>query len=212
MAIPMVTGIFGMISNIVYNYAASRTGQAPAPPPAIPAQAYTPEQMAEIAAGGMPTPTQGPGQEQPAVDGGNVYQRMLSQIKDPLLRCLENAEAGEEAHAGADFAYLLIQWNGRMGYDALRELGKETIIRLLQTYPPIWTEVVRVPSKFNVFLDGFMDADRIMKEDQDREDQLGYVETLPTPPAPVVPVTVKRKIKTVEATSEPGKPEPTPAA
>lgn len=200
-----------MGANMLYNYAAARTGQQPAPPPAIPAQAYTPEQMAELAAGGQPTP--GIEQSQPVSgDGGNVYTRMLGQIKDPLLRSLENAEAGEEAHAGADFAYLLIQWNGRMGYDALRELGKDTIINLLRTYPPIWNEVVRVPQKFNVFLDGFMDADRIMKEDQDREDQeLASAPQVMNPPVVPMP-TVKRKIRTVEATSEASKPEPTPAA
>lgn len=190
-ALPMVTGIFGMISNIVYNYAASKTGQQPAPPPPPPAQAMTAEQMAAMAAG---QPMEQLGQE-PQQNGGNVYAEMLPKLEKPLRKALDNCSLEDAPQAGASFAYLIIEWGERSDYDMLRELGKQTVISLLQTYPPIWNYVVRIPSKFDRFLDGFMDADNLMRDDEPEEPEV-------LQPVAVPPVVKMKKPKTIEVTAE----------
>jgi hypothetical protein len=183
-AIPAFTGVVAMLSNMMYNYAASKMGREPTAPPQVPQGAYTPEQLAELAAG-QPV-TEQPGQPQPQAPGGadmgNPYTKMLAELKDPLLRALNNPDVEEGSHPGADFAYLLMQWKGRMAYDALRELGKDVIIQLLHTYPPIWTEVVKTPQKFSAFLDEFLAYDQLMAaQDQEEELELGVGEVPPEP-------------------------------
>jgi hypothetical protein len=189
MAIPAVTGMFAMISNIVYNYAASKMGNQPATPPPPPQVAYSPEQLAEMAAGQEVT-GQGMGQgmgapqTQDQAQGGNVFERLLMELKDPLLKALENGDTGDV------FADRLIGWKGRMAYDVLKELGGDTIVQLLRAYPPIWNVVGRVPQKLSKFLVEFLSYDEIVaRQEQEEDGQGGQGEVEEPAPVPVpVPV------------------------
>jgi hypothetical protein len=209
MAIPAFTGIMAMLSNMMYNYAASKMSREPQAPPQLPQGAYTPEQLAELAAGQPVTGQPQPQGENGGGDMGNPYTKMLAELKEPLLRALNNPDVEEGSHPGADFAYLLMQWKGRMAYDALRELGKDVIVQLLHTYPPIWTEVVKTPQKFSTFLDEFLAYDQLMADqDRDEEIELGAGEMPPEaefqPPTPAPrpkPAVKVRKVKTINVKS-----------
>jgi hypothetical protein len=192
MAIPAVTGMFAMISNIVYNYAASKMGNQPATPPPPPQVAYSPEQLAEMAAGQEVT-GQGMGQgmgapqTQDQAQGGNVFERLLMELKDPLLKALENGDTGDV------FADRLIGWKGRMAYDVLKELGGDTIVQLLRAYPPIWNVVGRVPQKLSKFLVEFLSYDEIVAR-QEQEDEQGGKEEMEEPTPTPVPTPVFKPV------------------
>jgi len=55
-----------------------------------------------------------------------------------------------------------------MPYNFLKEHGKEVVLSLLRSYPPIWSKVQLSFSSFNTFLDEFLDYDNIVAREQAR--------------------------------------------
>jgi len=148
----MVMGIMAMYSTASYNNAIARIGegQPTATPimPAIPAAT-----TAEPAPGDEipPPPTDdGTPLPQPGDSTMNAYHTFLAQLQQPLRLALENNETGDE------FAEKLIGWQGQVAYDLLHSLGKNQLLQILSTYPPIWRLVMAIPAKFEQFLDEFM--------------------------------------------------------
>lgn len=188
----LITGaatLFGLGANMLHNLAVSRTGQGtPESPTAVmtamqpqPQQAQIPTQIQATAMqsnvvsmpSGQPTTshiTSG------AVDQSQVLAQVhgfLAQIQNALL-----AHFFGDQTTGATFASWMITegtgaqptQRGRQTYDFMREQGKESIVASIQTYPPIWDQVKAVPSKFDMFLDDFLDYDRIVTEGDDEDD------------------------------------------
>jgi hypothetical protein len=48
-------------------------------------------------------------------------------------------------------------------------MGKDAILTLLQTYPPIWMAVTQMPQRFNQYLDEFLDYDEIVASQEAAE-------------------------------------------
>lgn len=79
-----------------------------------------------------------------------AYHSFLAQLEKPLRMSLDNNETGDT------FAEKLVEFHGQMAYDVLHNLGRDQLIQILSTYPPIWTVVSAMPQKFSQFLDEFM--------------------------------------------------------
>lgn len=84
-----------------------------------------------------------------------AVKEFLERLREPLISSLN---AGE---SGYDFAAKFIDYNGRLSYDYLKELGQDRIIALLSTYPPIWQVASRIPQQFSAFLNEFLSYDEI---------------------------------------------------
>jgi hypothetical protein len=146
-----------VIGNAIFN---ARTQGPPVPPPQ-PQPGLAPElAAAAVAAGAInPAPEPAPGSN-PALNEADRYTMMLRQLEGPLMTSLSEGQSGDE------FAETLIRWAGRIPYDSLKGMGKDAILSLLQTYPPIWMQVTQIPTRFNQFLDEFLDYDEIMAAEE----------------------------------------------
>lgn len=155
-----------------YNMAVAKTGTgAPILPAAPMPAADNPNPNPAIPGmGDNPTPTND------NALGGGAYA-MLKQIERPLLSHLN-----DPTKSGADFAAALQDFHGRIAYDAIRELGKDTVVALLNSYPPIASILAQIPQRADEFIDDFLDADRILAEEGDGEGGEGEM-----PPVTVVP-------------------------
>ena len=146
-AIQGALSLAGMISNIVYN---AKAGGTPVPPSAPP---VVQPQLAAAMEGAAP-----PG-AMPGAPPMDPVRGMLMQLEKPLLSALEQEKTGDE------FADTLIGWVGRIPYEQLKSLGKDQIMQMLQTYPPIWAVVMQVPQRFEQFLQEFLDHDAIVERE-----------------------------------------------
>lgn len=153
----MGMGIMAMYSQASYNNAIARVGAVGGQPAALPMPPVMPEMQAVTAAEPGPgdeIPTPPTNTNTPLPHPGDstmaAYHAFLAQLEKPLRLSLENNETGEE------FAEKLVEFHGQMAYDLLHNLGKDQLIQILSTYPPIWQVVTAIPQKFNQFLDEFM--------------------------------------------------------
>ena len=141
-----------------YNMAVAKTGNGapilPAPGPG-PGDAPNPDQPSMPGAPGAPGMAVNPGHPQPQ-RGEGVYA-MLKLIEEPLLRYLNEPTKG-----GEDFAAALMDFQGRLAYDRIRGLGKDTIMALLNSYPPIGSVLAQIPQRADEFIDDFLNADAIL--------------------------------------------------
>jgi hypothetical protein len=186
-----------------YNNAVARTGQGipqlpPAPDPA------PPEERGGL--GLVPTPgsdTQLPptAGDQPNV---SVYVAMLRQLERPLLNHLN-----DPSKTGADFAAALMDFHGRIAYDAICAMGQDALMALLNSYPPIANVLQQIPDQAAQFISDFVNADAILNGeeavDDSGEENTGVVGSATTdnlPPIvrvqaadtiPAPPVTVMKK-------------------
>lgn len=134
-----------------YNMAVAKTGQGEPILPAAPG----PDQIPS------PPPTPGMGdQPQPSTTLGGGAYAMLRQLERPLLTHLNDPNS-----TGADFADALIKFHGLTAYDAIRELGKDTVMALLNSYPPIATVLAQIPQRADEFIDDFLNAEDILEAD-----------------------------------------------
>ena len=197
MAMPLIAGAMNAIQGIVYNMALSKTGQGQAAPP-VPIQ--PPEMQgyagAEEQQPGMPMPpvVGAQQQQQPQeADPMSMILNFLHELEQPLLKALDRGDSGDA------FAESLINFKGRMPYNFLKEHGKEVVLSLLRSYPPIWSKVQLSFSSFNTFLDEFLDYDNIVAREQAEDDagqsaaqpviQIPPVRKVRVKPEGVIPVT-----------------------
>lgn len=134
------TALLGMS----YNLALAR-GKAPGEPihpGAIP--------IAEIPA---PDQTETPSLNAAGATLGPAITSMLRTIEGPFLLYLNNPDK-----TGADFAEWLSFGYGEVRYQAMREMGKDTILALLLSYPPIAGVIKQVPARTDAFLEDFLHA------------------------------------------------------
>jgi hypothetical protein len=89
---------------------------------------------------------------------------MLKMIEEPLLRHLNDPAKG-----GEDFAAALMDFQGRLVYDRIRGLGKDTIMLLLNSYPPIGSVLAQIPQRADEFIDDFLNADAILAGEEEEE-------------------------------------------
>ncbi len=147
-----------------YNMAVAKTGTGvPILPAAAPADANPNPDTALPGPGADPSR----GAPKPSPVNGGVYA-MLKQIERPLLTHLNDA-----TKSGADFAAALMDFHGRIAYDAIREMGKDTIMTLLNSYPPIASVIQQIPQRTDEFIEEFLDADRILAEGEPGEGEEG---------------------------------------
>ena len=175
-----------------YNMAVAKTGQGSPVIPAAPSANPAPDPSSPSAMLGLgastaddnPNPGNNPN-PQPSPNGGGAYA-MLKQIERPLLAHLNDPSKG-----GADFAAALMDFHGRIAYDAIRELGKDTIVTLLMSYPPIANVIKQIPQRADEFLDDFLEADAILEEGgsegQDDQDDVDDTMTTAAPGTPGIP-------------------------
>jgi hypothetical protein len=139
--------IAASISNGMYNYAVAKSGSGIPQP--LSAAAALPPATDELGQGGPTMPAHAPMQGPPGVEVTG-YQMFLEKVREPLLHSLNSGDTGH------DFAAKLADYEGLLAYETLRGMGKESILALLSTYPPIWQVVSQVPARFDQFLDEFI--------------------------------------------------------
>lgn len=135
------TALLGMS----YNLALAR-GKAPGEPihpGAIP--------IAEIPAPDAQTATPTPNAAGTTL--GPAITAMLRTIEGPFLLHLNDPEK-----TGADFAEWLSSGYGEIRYQTMREMGKDAILALLLSYPPIAGVITQVPARTDQFLEDFLHA------------------------------------------------------
>ena len=135
------------IATSIFNLAVARSGQGtPTAPGGVGALNPGPE-----ADNLVPLP---PAQSPASIAGTDPalapYHAFLATLKEPLIQSLNQNESGY------DFAEKLVEWQGSLAYDYLREMGPDKLVAVLSTYSPIWEYVSRVPLKFQQFLDEFL--------------------------------------------------------
>lgn len=201
-----ITVVGGMIANVIHNWAVARTGiGAPAAPPPPQMDPQTAEQLSASGVQvpgsvpgpvGVPRQSGGPGPQAPPPNVRTQsqpqsqeeimrgYHMLLSQLEHPLLDSLNQGDTGY------DFAGKMIEWQGRMVYDALREQGKDVLITIIRTYPPIWNVVVTIPQRFDLYLDEFLSYDEWLANQPPEQDVLP-----PSTPSSPGPGPVRRVIR-----------------
>ena len=151
----VLLGIMAMYSQASYNNAIAATAHAgPGQTSALPIAPTIPTIPAPEPAPGDEIPSPPPGSGTPLPTPGDstmsAYHSFLAQLERPLRLSLENNETGDE------FAEKLVEFHGQMAYDLLHNLGKDQLVQILATYPPIWQVVTAIPQKFQQFLDEFL--------------------------------------------------------
>ncbi len=148
-----------------YNMAIAKTGSGtPIPPGPIENPALPP-------APDNPKPAAGTGEKPVAV---NVYATFLSQIERPLINHLN-----DPSKTGADFADWVSSGFGDIGYQAAKELGKDTLLALLASRPSIASVIQQIPERTAQFIDEFLTAD---EPDEGDDEPLENVRTFVAPP------------------------------
>lgn len=150
----VLLGIMALYSQASYNNAIAATAAGPGQTAALPIAPTMPAIPAPEPTLGDEIPPPPPGGGAPLPHPGDAtmsaYHTFLAQLENPLRLSLENNETGDE------FAEKLVEFHGQMAYDLLHNLGKDQLINILSTYPPIWQVVTAIPQKFQQFLDEFM--------------------------------------------------------
>lgn len=154
----MALGIMAMYSQASYNNAIAATAsatQAGANPSAtLPIAPTMPVIPATEPAPGNNIPTPPTDTTIPLPHPGDstmaAYHSFLAQLEKPLRMSLDSNETGDT------FAEKLVEFHGQMSYDVLHNLGRDQLLQILSTYPPIWQVVSAMPQKFSQFLDEFM--------------------------------------------------------
>ncbi len=112
----------------------------------------------------MPPP---PPTANPAVDP-SLAAHPLAQITKPLLHHMN----GTDGLNGYTFARWLIDSDpsGRQNYDIMKEAGRDQLMEIIKTYPPLYDVIEKVPAKFSAFLTEFLRFDEWQKEQDAMED------------------------------------------
>lgn len=178
MALPALSAVLGLLTNAAHNWAVGKTGQGQVIPPPqmpqmpmqMPGQGQAPmqiteEQYAQMVATGQIQP--GDYQPQPTTTSTgaadmniNPYKAFLAELEQPLILSLSMGETGDV------FAGKLIDWKGRMAYDILKSQGKDVLVALLRSYPPIWDKVSQIQPTLSQFLDDFLNYDAISASEE----------------------------------------------
>lgn len=168
-AMTLAASIPTAISYAAYNAAVAKTGTGtPALPPQQPGEGEEIEDGAPALNQGAPQGT--------AV---NPYIQFLQSIHKPLVNAVD------QNLPGFVFAGNLVLSNGWGIYDQLHAAGKDQILTLLQSYPPVWQDVIKMP-RFNEFLDEFLDRDKVAQAAEEfRIAQEAAREPAPPPPQKV---------------------------
>lgn len=136
------------IGSALHNLAVLRTGQGqPAPPPEVAPQIAAPEVV---------KPRE-PTQEEKDMQVELTYAKM---IHEPLLSAMKLQTPGHE------FAAVIINEAGMNAYDYLVQKGKDGLIHMLKSHPPLWNDLMQ-PSiggaAVDRFLDQFLNRDEALK-------------------------------------------------
>ena len=141
-----------------YNIAIAKTGQGqPIPPGLMPAP------DASLLPGGdnpNPNPNSDPGDAM-----RSYYMVFLRQIERPLINHLNDA-----SKTGADFAAWVTDGYGDVGYQSAKEMGKDALLALLMSHPPIAQVIQQIPSRADAFLEEFIHADEADDNPDNGED------------------------------------------
>ena len=125
-----------------HNLAVARTGQgAPIAVGSLETEAPA------LPAGDQPNPS-------PGASNMSPYLAFLKSIERPLINHLNDPNK-----TGADFAAWVSDGYGEIGYQSAREMGKDALMALLLSYPPIAQVVKQIPERSSQFIDEFLSAD-----------------------------------------------------
>ena len=99
-------------------------------------------------------------EEPPPVQSINEEENLMNFVKNleqPLLSALR------EGKTGTQFAAEVIIFQSDMVYAWMCEQGDAKLIQYLQSYPPLWSQLIKIPDRFTRFLEEFLDEDRARK-------------------------------------------------
>lgn len=149
-----------------HNAAVARTGQGT--PIAVPVLIAEPEvPQAELPPGAAATPAESPEEIQRRTQQAQLkaMQTALRELEEPLNKALEEGQTGDQ------FAENLIGYKNRLAYEQIRELGREMIVILVQSYlPKVWETILRAPQHFETFISEFLNADELIAKREAEEE------------------------------------------
>lgn len=135
--------VIGGISDSMKSLAAMRAGQAP--PPTI----------TEITPQPVPAP-----QAAPPDPAAETLRQNAMMIHRPLV------DAIKAAQPGYDFGAAVIREAGQGAYDFVTKDGYNGVVRLLQSHPPLWQELLLPPigaATLDKFVAEFLDRNKVME-------------------------------------------------
>jgi hypothetical protein len=106
---------------------------------------------------------------------GNAVANFLSQIERPLINHLNDS-----SKTGADFADWVSSGYGDIGYQAAKEMGKDTLLAVLASRPTIAAVIQQIPERTSQFIDEFLTADEGNEGDEEPT-ETGNVRTFVAP-------------------------------
>ena len=144
------SSIVGSVANAIYN-ARLTAGQNPIPPPAVPDLSAAAAAVGELPEANADSQSQSQSQQEDPIA---QIRALLADMRDPIFRALDQGVSGSQ------FAASFIGFRGAMVYDFLVSQGKPVLIQYLQMDPLLWQEVIKIPQRFELFLDQFLDSRR----------------------------------------------------
>lgn len=86
----------------------------------------------------------------PSPTGGSMLQQAVAQFGGILINALDRGVPGDQIAASVDAMH------GRLVYDQIIGMGKEGILRALQSSPQLWTRLQPIEAQLGVFIDEFI--------------------------------------------------------
>ena len=147
----IATKVLDNAPGMLYNIAAMKNGAArPVPPPDLNPELIEKEQQIESA-----QPEQPQTQEEPV-----VTERLIAQtLAAPLLDSINKGEKGYQFAAGMMLNPKILGVSGRVAYEMAIEQGEQGMMKICQSYPPLWEKLIQIPKSFQQFLTEFLNRD-----------------------------------------------------
>ena len=167
MALAVIPSVAAAAVALSHNAAVARGGQGR---PIGPGDIQQVQPAAEEPATTIQTPPGTAAEGQPQSELPKDQQAMqtihmfLGILREPLLKSLDNDETGDT------FAGNLVALHGWTMYNYLHNMGPDSLVTILASYPPIWSVISRIPEKFQQYLSEFMAYGDMAKEQAGEEE------------------------------------------
>jgi hypothetical protein len=153
---------------MLHNAAVMYSGQGkPVPPPELNQEIIEAENEPPAVEAAQPTD---PKQEEPVLTKARIAQ----EIAAPLIDSLNKQQHGQQFAAGMILTPKIMGFPGRVVYEMAIAEGQDGLLAILQSYPPLWEKLIRIPKQLHTFVEEFFDrnvTDQIVRNAQNPQQQ-----------------------------------------